>query len=1283
MQRELIVKGRGLGGTSDLTLLAPIKPGFIDALDSVTYKTRIKRVLDTLHASRQSTHEYAPARLLSDAVERVEAIQSVRVVVFEPDNKVMLAVTFDGSWESYIRVLWEKVGSLLDLIFCSTVDYVTACDHTFEEWLGWAQRVQAETGFFYGPPDFTARDVLFHRRIERMRQRGEGTEVNELRAVLPPVEAMVGVQTAPRVHPAADAPPDVVLTPASAVRAVSETVRNGLLGLSGLYRLTDLFRPDTPDGDVHRTASISLLQEFVALCPALAKLPDPPLKKAYARFPRQMDWLFPNWQNNDFNVVKQRPLPPFETVTPDLSQDIQGGILKAYDDVTHGLVVMLAFDQAMGAHTFLQRLRKTVTSDHDPHNAKHRVLRNVALTLGGLRACGLSEDELTLFPQDFRQGMAVRAGALGDVRNNHPRRWRLPQRFVDPTHKPGTDAVELGTVHAVLQLRCHAPSNAAIDYWDANHPLQAELHTLHGMREQGIRILCVQGLKRNFKAIRGEKKIAEHFGYVDGIGQPNLVDDKTDRQRVQLGEIILGHHTKEDFAPDPKDPTVPEATKAKLKWLRNGSFLVMRKYRQHVGRMHTVVAKAAQEVARNLHIDQSAAEELVYAKLMGRYRDGTPLIPSNPPETQNSFNYDGDPQGRACPLHSHVRRAHPRAPLNEVRHPPRIMRRGMSYGPAVEAGEADRGLVFMAYNASFSEQFEVVQRWLTGGNSTGASSGQSCPILGVPDNDYPRHFRFEYGPADKPFVLNIALEGPKVSFEEPDVLTQLEWGLYLFTPALSSIERLAQSALAAAGVQPAARSCPWQPHKGRAMIAALQQLEITHGKAAAIEGWKTAIEDPDGIDRLNSAALWAAIRSDHGGVLRTPYGVIVASRELLNEVFIDTQERYSVRGHMERMANSIGEISLGKDAGKAYDEESAPVNNAIMALDPEATFNLVLATATAKLNGIINSVKGPLGQLGATAYEVSFDTREIIDEVLARLCEEWFGIHRSPFFQRGSTDWQWTKDKPPLYPGHFTALSRYMFQPNPGPTPVELGKLYGKALTEAALKFVQAHRAAGTLPTAPDGSPAKVAVATFNHPLLGNSDTFVAKTMVGVMMGFTPTIIGAVLNVVREWQRDGTFWALRPQVQAKPITHLNEAMQLLHAPMAAASKMRPMPQIGWRTVRKAHRLGDPAVHAVDLVDGDIIVTAMVSGTQQSLEDGLPDGRLMFGGVREDATDHTRPAAVHPTHACPGYHPGIAAMLGTLAALLNCQDNIRQGLAPLTFEVRGKAVAPTPVPTPHP
>lgn len=103
--------------------MAPIKPGFIDALESVTYKTRVKRTLEALHGARMASHEHSLARLLSDAVERVGVIHSVRVAVLEPEDKVLLAVTFDGNWEAYIRVLWDKVGALLDAIFCSTVDH--------------------------------------------------------------------------------------------------------------------------------------------------------------------------------------------------------------------------------------------------------------------------------------------------------------------------------------------------------------------------------------------------------------------------------------------------------------------------------------------------------------------------------------------------------------------------------------------------------------------------------------------------------------------------------------------------------------------------------------------------------------------------------------------------------------------------------------------------------------------------------------------------------------------------------------------------------------------------------------------------------------------------------------------------------------------------------------------------------------------------------------------------------------------------------------------------------
>ena len=69
----------------------------------------------------------------------------------------------------------------------------------------------------------------------------------------------------------------------------------------------------------------------------------------------------------------------------------------------------------------------------------------------------------------------------------------------------------------------------------------------------------------------------------------------------------------------------------------------------------------------------------------------------------------------------------------------------------------ERGMVFMAYNASIGEQFEVVQRWLSGGNSSGSYSGQSDPFLGLAEPGRPRVFRFEHDEA----VVGMRLDGSR------------------------------------------------------------------------------------------------------------------------------------------------------------------------------------------------------------------------------------------------------------------------------------------------------------------------------------------------------------------------------------------------------------------------------------------------------------------------------------------------------------------------------------------
>lgn len=1248
MQRDIVIKGRSLGGSSDLTLLAPIRPGFIDSLETMTYKTRVKRVLDVLHGARQGTFEYHNARLLSDAVERVGAIQSVRVAVLEPQDQVMLAVSFDISREAYIRVLWDKVGTLLDLIFCGTVDYVTAFGHTFEEWAEWARRVQVETGFFYGPSESTARDLIYLRRAERMNDREGGKPLNLLRARAPSAEEALQRFFDPPSKLPADEP--AVNYPPNYLTLIRERVQNGLQGLFALYRLADLHRPDTADGEVLRRAAIDLLLEFVQLWEG-GQIDDDIDEARGTRFARPLAWLFPDGVARPNR--RRRPADP--ATLPDRIDDsvlarIQGGIVRPYGKLSHGVLLLLTLADAAAAARFCDWLASHVThgdssqagTPDDPHV-------NVAFTLAGLRACGLGEEELELFPEEFRHGMAARAGLLGDVRNNHPRRWRRPLNA-------GTGTVEIDpeTAHVVLQLRCQAAGGQppGID-WGAGHPLYNVTQGLLAANN-GLVLLAVQTLSRRYNA---DGRIQEHFGWADGNGQPEpeAGPENDDANRVHLGEIVNGHDNAADFV-DPDDP--------RQAWLADGSFLVVRKYRQFPARLEAAIAVTAQAMCTAFGGVAQDWVEVVYGKLMGRTRDGSPVVQ---PSRLNRFDYRGDADGRRCPLRAHIRLSHPRSTLPAAR-PPRMMRRSMGYGPDHLPGHGEdgleRGLVFMAYVASIGEQFEVVQRWLNGGNSSGTSSGQSCPIVGVPDNGLPRIFRFEHEAAGRPAQeFSVLLERPTALLDEPETLTRLEWGLYLFAPSFAAVDRLGHFARVAAALAPALPSAAWSAVRGRRQLA---ELRCPHASGAArADAWRVALEDAQSIDRLDAADLWSAIRADHAGVLRTDYGVIVAAPELIEEVLLDRQGRYSLQGQFDLMKQSIGEIYLGLDPGVRYDDESGPVNARIMQLPRGAAYDIAFKAAERKIEAIRDEAIEHATRFGETRWNVTFDVREVVDEVLADLCEAWFGIQGSPHFRRGGTDWRWRDDEPPIYPGHFTALSRWMFQPHPGSVPAELGRRYGQALTKAMTAFVADIRSGGSgnVPKAPGGANAPIAEAVFGHPRHGADNAWVARTMVGVMMGFIAPIIGAVLNVVREWQRERRFDALRASLRADGRMDLAAAERILGRATYDAARMRPMPQIIWRTALSPHRLG-PAGHTVNIEAGDIVVLGLVSGTQQRLAEGVSDGSLMFGGRR------TATPGRHPTHACPGRISGFEAMLGTLCALLTPGEEMRQIGTPLGLSMEG-------------
>ena len=268
----------------------------------------------------------------------------------------------------------------------------------------------------------------------------------------------------------------------------------------------------------------------------------------------------------------------------------------------------------------------------------------------------------------------------------------------------------------------------------------------------------------------------------------------------------------------------------------------------------------------------------------------------------------------------------------------------------------------------------------------------------------------------------------------------------------------------AAAVGAAPVGLPWSASDGLRLLARLE-AEAEADPPCAVALWKAALEDPDERRYFRSASIWAAIREHRGGVLRTPYGVLVADTQRVMEVFANAQDRYTMQQHRDdRMAPSIGEIYLGLDAGAAYKKQADATNRAIRKLSVEDGFALAHEATRVFLQ---NAIQGTIAQaihFGLPSWELNLDVKEISDDMLQQASEEWLGLPTAttPQFKGGGYRWDWKPGQPPLIPGHLTAPSRFIFQPHPGVDVRRIGTEYGRALRQAALDHVQALRNAGT-----------------------------------------------------------------------------------------------------------------------------------------------------------------------------------------------------------------------------
>jgi deferrochelatase/peroxidase EfeB len=182
-------------------------------------------------------------------------------------------------------------------------------------------------------------------------------------------------------------------------------------------------------------------------------------------------------------------------------------------------------------------------------------------------------------------------------------------------------------------------------------------------------------------------------------------------------------------------------------------------------------------------------QELVAAKLMGRWRSGAPLVlaPDKDDPTlgadlqrNNDFNYKQmDPHGYAVPLGSHIRRMNPRDTAHNMNRR-RMIRRGATYGPHLPEGSkedgVERGIAAFVLCASLVRQYEFAQNVWVNDRSFHELGNERDPFIGTHDGT------LEYKIPKRPIRKTI---------KGLPSFTTLRGGAYFFMPGIKALGYLA------------------------------------------------------------------------------------------------------------------------------------------------------------------------------------------------------------------------------------------------------------------------------------------------------------------------------------------------------------------------------------------------------------------------------------------------------------------------------------------------------------
>jgi len=391
------------------------------------------------------------------------------------------------------------------------------------------------------------------------------------------------------------------------------------------------------------------------------------------------------------------------------ASDIQATVLRPRPKPYRGEYVIFRIEDASQGREMVRRILPYVAPADEWWVPSLPGWLGIAFTFEGLKALGVPQPSLDSFPVEFRQGMAARAAVLHDFGANAPANWEYP----------------FGTPDFHVALAIYAKSD---------QDLQQVLEVARRAQHELPAISVV------YRMPFGELPEGRNpFGYKDGLHNPHVEGSGPAplagaEPSIKAGEFILGYP---DENGEPAQAPVPRELR------HNGTFVAFRKFHMDVAAFRRYLRAQA---------PSPEEEELLAAKLVGRWRSGAPLVLApdrDDPElgsdrnSNNVFSYADDMKGLKCPFSAHIRRVNPRDALKDevvavnLHH---FLRRGTNYGPPLPEGVleddgAERGGVFLLIGAHLQRQFEFVQsQWATDGNFISHGTEQD-PLIGNNDGD--------------------------------------------------------------------------------------------------------------------------------------------------------------------------------------------------------------------------------------------------------------------------------------------------------------------------------------------------------------------------------------------------------------------------------------------------------------------------------------------------------------------------------------------------------------------